>query len=516
MRMAGRIDPNPRENDASFPSTTALVEALRSRRISAVEALEQAIGRIEARDGELNAVVVRDLERARTAAAAADAALAAGDRRPLLGVPMTVKESFNVAGLPTTWGVAGADRTRPQHDAVAVARLKSSGAVILGKTNVSTHLGDWQSVNAVYGRTRNPWDPARTPGGSSGGAAAALAAGFVSLELGSDLAGSLRVPAHCCGVFAHKPTLGLIPPRGHAPSGTPELSVGADNDLAVVGPLARCADDLMLALDVLAGPDDAQATGYRLALPAARHARLRDFRVLVLDEHPLLPTSSEIGAAIQQFAGNLRSVAGALGDSSPLLPDLTRIAETFQWLLMAFLGANFPDPAYAGLRDGAARLPAEAKDPDVTRRRALVSSHRDWLRAHRARTAISHQWRQFFREWDVVVCPVLPTVAFPHDDAEMDQRTIDVDGRRIPYGLQGLWAGPATLSGLPATAMPIGLGRSGLPIGVQIIGPYLEDRTPLAFAQLAEREFGGYRTPPGYSWDASRPPDALTGSASAI
>lgn len=497
--MVRRNDSAAKAASVSFQSTTALVEDLRSRRISAVEALEQAIGRIEARDGEINAVVVRDFERARAAAAAADDALARGDRRPLLGVPMTVKESFNVEGLPTTWGVAGADGTKPQHDAVAVARLEASGAIVIGKTNVSTYLGDWQSVNAVYGRTRNPWDPARTPGGSSGGAAAALAAGFVSLELGSDLAGSLRVPAHCCGVLAHKPTVGLIPVRGHAPPGTPELSVGLDSDLAAAGPLARCASDLMLALDVLAGPDDAQAAAYRLALPAARHDSLEDFRVLVLEEHPLLPLSSEVGAAIQRFAGDLRRAGATIGHASPLLPDLTRIAETFDWQVMALLGANFPDAVYASRRERAARLSAEDKSREAAQARALVSSHRDWALAQRQRLAIAHQWRQLFREWDVVVAPVLPTPAFPHDDTEIGQRTLDVDGRRIPYGLLGTWASPASLSGLPATAMPIGLGSSGLPVGVQVIGPYLEDRTTLAFAQLAEREFGGYRAPPGYS-----------------
>ena len=481
----------------SFPSTTALVEDLRSRRISALEALEQAIDRIEAGDRAINAVVVRDFDRARTAAIAADAALARGDRRPLLGVPMTVKESFNVVGLPTTWGVAAAEGTLPRHDAVAVARLKASGAVILGKTNISTYLADWQSVNPVYGRTRNPWDRDRTPGGSSGGAAAALAAGFVSLELGSDLFGSLRVPAHCCGVFAHKPTYGVIPPRGHAAPGTPELSVGADADLAVVGPLARSAGDLMLALEVLAGPDEAQAVGYRLELPPARHTRLQDFKVLVLQEHPLLPISSEVGAAIQQLAADLRSAGAIVAHSSPLLPDLMQIAEAFDWLLMAFLGANFPDPAYAARRDRAALLPVEDRSNEAMRQRALVSSHRDWISAHRKRMALSHQWRQVFREWDVVLCPVLPTTAFPHDDTEIQQRTIDVDGRRIPYGLQAIWSGLASLSGLPATAMPIGPGKSGLPVGVQIIGPYLEDRTTLAFAQLAEREFGGFRAPPG-------------------
>jgi amidase len=478
-------------------SLACLVEDLRSRRISAVEALEQAMGRIEAADRDINAVVVRDFERARAAAAAADAALGRGDRRALLGVPMTVKESFNVAGLPTTWGVAGPAGTLPRHDALAVSRLKASGAVIIGKTNISTYLADWQSVNAVYGRTQNPWDLTRTPGGSSGGAAAAVAAGFVPLELGSDLFGSLRVPAHCCGVFAHKPSHGLIPTRGHAPPGTPELSVGADADLAVVGPLARSAGDLMLALDVLAGPDDPQATGYRLELPPARHGRLADFRVLVLEKHPLLPISREVGSAIQQLAANLQRAGARLEDASPLLPDLMQIAETFEWLLMAFMGANFPDIVYASRWEAAARLPAADRSREAMRQRALVSSHRDWIRAHRARIAISHQWRQFFREWDVVICPVLPTTAFPHQDKEINQRTIDVDGQRIPYGFQAVWSGLASLSGLPATAMPIGLGHDGLPIGVQVIGPYLEDRTTLAFAQLAEQQFGGFRAPPG-------------------
>lgn len=479
-------------------STTDLVEALRSRRISAVEALEEALARVEARDGALNSVVVRDFERARVAAAAADAALTRGDRRPLLGVPMTVKESFNVAGLPTTWGVAEAVGKWPQHDAVAVARLKASGAVVFGKTNVSVRLADWQSFNPVYGRTRNPWDPTRTPGGSSGGGAAAVAAGLVPLELGSDLYGSLRVPAHCCGIFAHKPTHGLIPTRGNAPPGTPELSVGTDPDLTVVGPLARSASDLTLALDVLAGPDEAQATGYRLTLPPARHTRLEAFRALILEKHPLLPISAEVGDVMERFARDLRRAGTSTADSTPLLPDLTHLTLTYDWLLMAYLGANFPDTGYDSQRTKSAQLRAEDTSRHALRQRALVSSHREWIRAHRARTAISHQWRQLFREWDVVLCPVLPTTAFPHDEREIAERRIDIDGQLIPYGLQAQWAAPASLSGLPATVMPIGLGSSGLPVGLQIVGPYLEDRTTLAFARLAEREFGGYRVPPGH------------------
>lgn len=484
--------------DTRFLTASALAQALRDRQVSAAQALEEAIERIEAEDGVLNAVVVRDFDRARTAAAEADSALGRGDKRPLLGVPMTVKESFNVAGLPTTWGNPGAQKRLAQHDAVAVARLKSSGAVILGKTNIATNLGDWQSVNAVYGRTHNPWDSRRTPGGSSGGAAAALAAGFVPLELGSDLAGSLRVPAHCCGIFCHNPSHALIPTRGHAPPGTPELSVGMEKDLAVVGPLARSAADLRVALGILAGPDDAQAIAYRLALPPPRHERLSEFKVLVLEEHPLLPTSSAVHFAIRQFAAKLQDAGCIVEESSPLLSNLAAVADTFIWLQMALLGANLSDAAYCAQREQITRLLPMERNRETLSAQALVASHRDWLRAHRTRTVISHQWRQFFETWDVLICPVLPTTAFPHDDTDMHSRRIDIDGRLFPYGLQGVWAGPASTCGLPATVMPVAVS-GGLPIGVQIIGPYLEDSTTIRFAELAEREFGGFTPPPDYA-----------------
>ena len=479
-------------------TTTRLVQALRSREVSSAELLDQSIERIEAQDGNLNAVVVRDFERARMAAAAADAALARGEQRALLGVPITVKESFNVAGLPTTWGIPDTNVPPAQNDAVAVSRLKASGAVVLGKTNVAMNLGDWQSVNPVYGLTRNPWDLTRTPGGSSGGSAAALAAGFVTLELGSDLGGSLRVPAHCCGIYAHKPTQALVPPRGQAPPGTPELSVGVRPDLAVVGPMARSASDLLLALEVLAGPDDADAIGYQLALPPSRHARLNEFRVLMLDEHPLLPLSEEVRSVLQRFSDDLRRIGCKLETSSPLLPDLTVVADNFSELLLAFLGGGLPEATYRRLQQRAAALPRGANDREALRARAFVASHRDWQLADRKRTFLAHQWRQVFRSWDVVLCPVLPTTAFAHDHAELEQRRIDVDGRSHPYAALGTWASLASLCGLPATAMPIGLGSSGLPVGIQVVGPYLEDRTTLAFAQLAERELGGFIAPPGY------------------
>lgn len=255
--MAGAADDVASSNKGGqamdYRSARELAVLLQTRQVSAVELLDRAIARIEADDDKLNAVVVRDFERARAAAIEADRALARGEHGPLLGVPMTVKECANVAGLPTTWGIPGTERIPVTEDAVAVTRLKTAGAVVLGKTNVPLMLADMQSYNAIYGTTNNPWDLARTPGGSSGGAAAALAAGYVPLELGTDIGGSLRIPAHFCGVFAHKPTHGIVPLRGIVPPGTPSLSVPVRQDMAVAGPMARSAGDLALALDVLAG-----------------------------------------------------------------------------------------------------------------------------------------------------------------------------------------------------------------------------------------------------------------------
>jgi amidase len=468
----------------------ALTAALRAREMSAVELLDQTICAIEAGDGAINAVVVRDFDRARDQARAADQALARGDERPLLGLPMTVKEAFNVAGLSTTWGLPETRDIPVTEDAVVVARLKAAGAIIIGKTNVPVMLADWQTANPVYGVTRNPWDPTRTPGGSSGGAAAALAAGFVALEYGSDLSSSLRAPAHFCGVFAHKPSHGLVPARGFAPPGVPVLPTASPLDLSVVGPMARSAADLALALDATAGPDTRDAVAYRLGLPPARHATLKDYRVLVLDQHPLLPTAASIRGALDHLANRLEAAGCEVGRSAPQLPDLTAIASTFIELLMAIFSADTPTDAFAQARAAADTVPASAMDPGSAATRGAAGTHRDWLLADRRRAGLADQWRALFQAWDVVLCPVMPTTAFT-----LGAKALQVDGVSIPYETQPLWGSLATLTGNPATAMPIGRDEAGLPIGMQIIGPFLEDRTTLAFAALVEREFGGFVAP---------------------
>lgn len=446
-----------------------IVRALAAREASALELTDAAIARIESRDGPINAVVVRDFDRARQAARNADAALARGERAPLLGLPMTVKESNNVAGLPTTWGSPAAAGWTADTDAVGVQRLKAAGAIILGKTNVPPFLSDWQSNNSVYGRTRNPWNLDRSPGGSSGGSAAALASGMVPLELGSDIGGSIRIPSAFCGVYGHKPTYNLVPLRGHSPPGFDPGPVV----LAVVGPLARSPADLDLALGVLAGPEPEEAVAYRLEMPNPRHADLADYRVLVLDSHPLLETDDEVRAALDRVARTLDAAGAQVSRDSDRLPDLAAQHGVYMGLLNTAMSRGAP---------GAAPVDAHA-----------------WMGLQDAQLGFRRQWAALFQDFDVVLAPTIGVAAFAHDDTpEMAARTLTINNRVTSYFAQLAWPGVALLPNLPATACPMGLNSEGLPLGLQVIGPYLEDRTTIAFAGLLEREIGGFVAPPGF------------------
>jgi amidase len=498
-RAAAASSSPPSAGALEYLSAGQVAEGLRRRRFSSLELTDHLIARIERRDAAINAVIVRDFERAREAARAADAALARGDARPLLGVPMTVKESFNVAGLPTTWGIPEARNFRANDDALIVARARRAGAVMLGKTNVPIVLDDWQSYNAIYGVTRNPWDLERTPGGSSGGASASLAAGFAPLELGSDIGGSLRVPAHFTGVMALKPTLGLVPSRGHLPPGA--LPLPRNDELVVVGPMARTAGDLALLFDVVAGPDElTTGVGYRLALRPPRHEQLAGHRVLMIDSHPLVPTATSVRSALERLAGRLASSGVKVERSHPLLPDLAEAARLYMRLLLSFSAAFWPPARYEALKSAGSAFAADNRSLTAERARAIGLTHRDWVIADLARARLQQQWRALFAEVDLVLCPPMPVTAFAHDHSgQPHERRLQIDGTAYPYSDVGLvWAGPATSAGLPAAVVPIDRGDSPLPIGVQIIGPYLEDRTVLAFAAGVEREFGGFVPPPGY------------------
>ena len=483
----------------SFKTATECAAALAAKQVSAVELAQDAISRIERHDGKINAVCVRDFARGLDAARAADAARARGETTPLLGLPITVKESYNVAGLPTTWGFPPQKGFMPPEDALSISRVKAAGGVILGKTNIPVGLADWQSYNEIYGTTNNPYDLGRTPGGSSGGSAAALAAGYGPLSLGSDIGGSLRVPAFHCGVYAHKPTYNLVPPRGHTPPPVPPIPL--DRDLAVIGPMARSAADLSLLLDVIAGPDPLDAgVGYRLALPPPRHTVLKDFRVLVVDSDPVLPTDKDVRGAIERLAGNLAKTGVGVARQSPLLPDFADSSRLYMRMLMGFLGAFFQPEAFAGAQAGAAQLTADNNSLAAERLRGITQSHRDWVLDDGARGRLRARWRELFRNFDAVICPIMPTPAYPHDHSEpQEQRRINIDGKDYVYPDQLAWPGIATLPGLPATALPLGLTSAGLPLGVQIVGPWLEDRTPLRLAELIEREFGGFVPPPMFA-----------------
>jgi amidase len=482
----------------SFKTAVELSAALAAKKVSAVELAQDTIGRIERHDGKINAVCVRDFTRGLEAARTADAALARGETRPLLGIPMTAKESYNVAGLPTTWGFPAQKDFMPPEDALAISRVKAAGAVLLGKTNVPLGLGDWQSYNDIYGTTNNPYHLGRTPGGSSGGSSAALAAGYGALSLGSDFGGSLRVPAFHCGIYAHKPTFALVPSRGHTPPPFPPLPF--DRDLAVIGPMARSAADLSLLLEVIAGPDPLEAgTAYKLALPPPRHGELKNFRVLLIDSDPVLPTNAAVRAAIETLAANLGKAGVKVERASPLLPDFAASSRLYMRILISVLASSFAPEIYAGAKAAAETLPAEDASLAAERLRGVALSHRDWILADRSRTQLKAQWRELFKSFDAVICPVLPTPAYPHDhSAEQETRRIDIDGKDFAYPDQLAWPGIATLPGLPATAIPIGLAPDGLPVGVQIVGPMLEDRTPLRLAELIEHEFGGFIPPPQF------------------
>jgi amidase len=484
------------KSEWSFKTATELSAALAAKTISAVELAQDAIGRIERHDGKINAICVRDFSRGLEAAGAADAARARGETGPLLGIPLTVKESYNVGGLPTTWGIPEQKDFTPGEDALSISRVKAAGGVILAKTNVPLGLGDWQSYNDIYGVTGNPYDLGRTPGGSSGGSSAALAAGYGPLSLGSDIGGSLRVPAFHCGVYAHKPTFALVPARGHTPPPLPPLPF--DRDLSVIGPMARSALDLALLLDVIAGPDPIEAgKAYSLALPAPRHGALKDFRVLLIDTDPVMPTDAAVRASIDKLAANLGKAGVKVERSSPLLPDFAASSRLYMRMLMSFLAASFAPEVHAGAQATAAALPPSDLSLGAERLRGMVLSHRDWVIADGGRSRLRAQWRELFKRYDAVICPIMPTPAYPHDHSpEQESRHIRIDGKDFAYPDQLAWPGIATLPGLPATAIPTGFAPDGLPVGVQIVGPWLEDRTPLKLAELIEREFGGFVPPP--------------------
>lgn len=479
----------------AFDSAVGLAARIQAREISAAELLEHYLQRVEQYNPKLNAIILLKAEQARRDAKAADEALARGEHcGPLHGVPMTIKESIDWHGTPATRGNPLYRENYPPRDAVMVERLRRAGAVIFGKSNVPLMLQDWQSFNVIYGTTNNPWDVARAPGGSSGGSAAALAAGLTSLELGSDIAGSIRAPAHYCGVFGHKPTYGVVPWQGAQLPGS-----FAPSDIVVFGPLARSACDLDVALGVMAGPTGLEEGGWSLSLPAARKRSLRNYRVAVMLESPCCAQDDVLTRKLQSAVDELARAGVQVNTRARPAVDWKRAHHIFLMLLRAATGARVSDEVYARHLEGAASRPQDDWSYRAYLDRAATISHREWWNLHNERERMRLVWAEFFKEYDLLLCPAAASTAFPHDHVgERPERTISVNGEREPTTDQMFWGGLSSAVNLPATVAPVGLASDGLPCGIQIVGAHLQDRTCIEFSRLIEGALGGFTPPPGY------------------
>jgi amidase len=477
--------------DICLASALTQAAAIRDRRISSRELLELYLRRIDRLNPTLNAVVTLDVERATEAAKAADAATMAtggsGDGRPvgtgsrlaeygrlppLHGLPITVKDAIETAGLRSTGGARELVDHVPTSDAPAVARLKAAGAIVFGKTNVPQWSNDIQTFNDLFGVTNNPWDVTRTSGGSSGGAAVAVATGLTSFELGTDIGGSVRIPSSYCGVFGHKPSFGIISERGYLD----RVGGGqSDLDINVFGPLARSAADLDVLLGILAGPHAEDAVAWRLQLPPPRHHDLPAYRIGIWLDDPAAEVDAEVAKVLSAAAAALGATGARVEEAHPAV-DLQRAKRLFDRLVQAAISIS---------------VRPQVGDP-------LSGSHRSWLELDQVRAGLRSLWAEWFTRYDVLLCPVMPMAAFPHDDrGKLGDRTVTINGRPRNHSDTMAWTGLVGLVYLPATVVPVGRTVDGLPVGMQVVGPYLEDRTALWIAARLAEVTGGYVPPPG-------------------
>jgi amidase len=482
--------------DLPFRPAKQLASLIRGKKVGCLELLDLYIARMEKYNPPLNAIIATDLDKARRRARAADRALARKEVwGPLHGVPMTIKESYDVVGMPTTWGVPELKDNQPKQNALAVDRLLRAGVVLFGKTNVPLYLADWQSYNSIYGTTNNPWDLSRSPGGSSGGSAAALAAGLTGLEAGSDIGASIRNPAHYCGVFGHKPTYGIVPPRGQALPGkiTP-------TDISVIGPMGRSAADLELGLAVMAGADEIDGVGWQLRLPPPRKKALRDYKVAVMFNDPNSDVDREVQDRLRAVVDFLVRNRVKVNERARPAIDTREAHRVYVFLLRAATSGRQTDEMFRQNLEIARGLSPRDESYYARMTRANTLYHRDWLALNEARHQMRWKWAEFFEEYDLLLSPAAASAAFPHDQqGERHERAIRVNGRDVPTTDQLFWAGYSCMVYLPATVAPAGFTPGRLPVGVQIIGPQYGDRTCIEFARLLEREFQGFVPPDGYA-----------------
>ncbi|MGW1976493.1 amidase [Streptomyces sp. NPDC001889] len=497
-RPAPRHGRTPMPHPLHLAPATEQVRALRERRITSRELLERQLRHIAGVNPGLNAIATLDADGARAAADRADRHLSRTGKPlgALHGLPMTVKDALETAGTRTTCGTPDLTDHVPLTDADAVALLRRAGAVITGKTNTPAYCQDIQTSNPLFGTTKNPYDDRLTAGGSSGGPAAAVAAGLTSLDVGSDLAGSLRLPAAYCGVYALRPSQGLISTRGHIPRAPGSLT---SSDMVTLGPVARTPADLDLLLGVLAAPSPADAVAWRVELPAPRFSRLRDLRIGIWADDPYCPVGSATRTLMSTTAERIRS-AGALVDDATRPVDMRDSDRAFQNLLYATSTASASDAAFQDEIGQAAALPAGDTSARALYLRARTQRHRDWIIADEARQKLRRQWAEYFRDHDVLITPAAPTAAVEDQTAlPVHQRSISVDGDRRGYYDQTTWANLTSQVRLPAAVVPAGVDAEGLPLSVQIIGPYLADRTVLAVAGHFARLLPQPAVPPAFA-----------------
>lgn len=491
-------------DEFAFQPAVDLVKAIQNRKISSSDLLEIYIERYERYNPSINAIVETDFETARAKARQADKALANNENwGPLHGLPMTIKDYINVSGLHTTYGSPMFKDYLPTSNADVVQPLVDAGAIIFGKTNLPLWATGSQTFNEVYGQTNNPWDLTRTPGGSSGGAAAALAAGLTGLEIGSDLAGSIRSPAHFCGIYGHKPTYGIVPIRGQQPPREIELiDYAPEQDFTVTGPLARSAADLDLVMGLVVSPPIFQRDAIKMNLPAPRKKTLKDYRIGLWIEDPHYSPDIEIGDCLEELVSHLSKKGANIEEKKPDI-NFNNIFNVFDELMNLASVVYMHKDRFDSLQKRSKELDPKDQSVGAWYTRTITKTHREWQLLNWKRLMIRQKWADFFKEYDVLLCPTARITAFHHDHSmtlETTQRiTTKLNDQDILHSCLILpWAALASLSYLPATVAPIGLIPNGLPVGAQIIGPYLEDRTTIHFARLIEENLGGFRPPPGF------------------
>jgi amidase len=476
-------------------SAMSLREALLARRFTASDLLEASLARIDALNPGLNAIIAQDRDLARAAARESDSRIASGAARPLEGLPITIKDAFDVAGLPSSGGLPAYRERIPAEDATAVARLRAAGVVIIGKSNVPVFSGDFQSYNPAHGVTNNPWDAACSPGGSSGGAATAVATGMCAFELGSDLGGSIRWPAHACGVFGLKTSWGLVSTWGAIPP-PPERRTLRNPDLLVAGPITRAAGDLDMILPVLAGPRDATVSGPVLTPP--RRETAQGLRVALWAEDPFAPVDREVSDAAREAALRLQAAGATIDETAR--PSL-RFAEAFEVYALlnhAVVAYGLPPKIRARIQAQASGFSPNDLSHQSLQARGARMTPGLYQQLSQRRLALKRRWASFFARYDVLLCPPAPVAAIPHDHApDIHARRLSVNGEPRPYLDFLLWASLATGADLPALSAPVRLSKAGLPLGIQVIAAAGEDRMAIAVGAMLERSGAGYRAPPG-------------------